>query len=259
MKRTAVLVSLLFTSFLLAACSSTSQPVFPDRNLHRASQLNAELGAAYIQRGKKEWALQKLKKALEENPDNAEAHHYIAVLYQQLGENSKAESHFKRALELMPNNRDLLNNYGVFLCSEKRFDQAEKYFTRVLDNPLNRSPAETYENMGICAQRADKLPKAEAYLRRALRLDPQRPKTLFSLAQISYVNKHYLQARAFYQRYLDIAKQQNPRSLLLGIKIENQLGNGDAVASYALLLKGKYPDSDETSELNSMEAKGTIQ
>lgn len=259
MKRIAVILTLLPAFILLAACSSTSSPTFPDRNLKRASQLNAELGVAYMQRGKKDWALQKLKKALEENPDNAEAHHYIAVLYEQLGENDKAETHFRQALDRMPDNMDLLNNYGVFLCGENRFKEAEGYFKKVLDNPLNRSPAETYENMGICAQRSGDLTKAEQYLRRALRLDKQRPKTLFSLAQISYHNRDYLQARAFYQRYLDLARQQSPHSLLLGIKIENQLGNQDAVASYSLLLKGKFPDSAEARELKDMEDKGTIQ
>lgn len=259
MKRIAVIVSLSLAFILLAACSSTSAPAFPGRNLHRASQLNAELGAAYIQRGKNKWALQKLTRALKENPDNAQAHSYIAVLYERLGEKAKAETHFQDALELIPDNMDLLNNYGVFLCGEKRFNEAEKYFTRVLANPLNPSPAETNENMGICAQRAGYLHKASQYLYRALRLDKHRPKTLFSLAQISYATGDYSQARNLYQRYLAIVRRQNPHSLLLGIKIESQLGNKNTVASYALLLRGKYPDSKETRELNNLGAKGTVQ
>ena len=246
-------VLVLVLSVFLGACAT--QPVPEGEDLHRASELNAELGVAYMERGNNEWAMQKLKKALQEDPDNGTAHHYIAELYRRLGETDKAEDHFNRALYLLPHDMSLVNNYGVFLCDEKRFNDAQKYFLKVLDDPLNTSPAETYENLGICAQRAGDLVDAEKYLRQALRLDKARPKSLFSMAQIMTVNKHYLKARGFLERYLAIAKEQNAPSLWLGIQIERQLGNRDAVASYSLLLKGKYPDAPETQQLRKLEAR----
>lgn len=256
MRRLSALVLAVLVAVWLGGCAT--QTTRPGVDLHRASKLNAELGLAYMTQGKNDWALQKLKKALEENPDNGEAHHYIAELYRQLGEMDKAEEHFDDALELMPNNMDLLNNYGVFLCDQKRFDEAETYFRRVLDNPLNDSRAETYENLGLCAQRAKHIDKAEGYLQKALRLDRNRPKALFSMAQIEYTKGNYPSARQYLQRYLALVRKQNPASLLLGIQIENKLGNQNTVASYSLLLKGMYGDSPEAEQLRALEAKGQL-
>jgi len=256
MKRLSAVVLGILLAALVSGCAT--ETTRSDADLHRASKLNAELGLAYMSQGRDEWAMQKLQKALEENPDNGEAHHYIAELYRRLGEMGKAEEHFEAALDRRPHDMSLLNNYGVFLCDEKRFDDAEEYFQKVLKDPLNDSRANTYENLGLCAQRAGRPDKAETYLRKALRMDNNRPKSLFSLAQIEYDKGHYQAARGFFQRYLAIAKEQNPQSLLLGIQIENQFGNQDAVASYKLLLKGKYGDSPEADRLRAMEAKGQL-
>jgi len=256
MKRWAVVV--LGVVFAVAISGCATETTRPKADLEKASKLNAELGLAYMTQGRNEWAMTKLKRALKENPDNGEAHHYIAELYRRLGEMDKAETHFKEALDRMPHDTPLLNNYGVFLCDEKKFDEADRYFQKVLKDPLNDDRAQTYENLGLCAQRAKQPERAEKYLHKALRMDKKRPKSLFSIAQIEYAKGHYRSARHYYHRYLDIAKKQNPQSLLLGIQIENQLGNQDSVASYELLLKGKYGDSPEADRLRAMEAQGQL-
>jgi type IV pilus assembly protein PilF len=61
---------------------------------------------------------------------------------------------------------------------------------------------------------------------------------------LSFDQQNFLQARAYFQRYLAVGAQ-NPRTLWLGIRIEHALDDRDAVASYALQLKNKYPDSPE--------------
>jgi type IV pilus assembly protein PilF len=40
-----------------------------------------------------------------------------------------------------------------------------------------------------------------------------------------------------------------PQSLWLGIKVEQQLGDEAAARDYALQLRRKFPDSDETRKL----------
>jgi Tfp pilus assembly protein PilF len=57
----------------------------------------------------------------------------------------------------------------------------------------------------------------------------------------------YLQER-IYRRYQEIALH-NAKTLLLGIKIENKLGDKDVASSYELLLKNSFPDSDEALSL----------
>ena len=50
------------------------------------------------------------------------------------------------------------------------------------------------------------------------------------------------------QRYLAVARH-SAGSLWLGIRIEQQLGDNDALSSYMLSLKNNFPDSKEAAEL----------
>ena len=242
-------------ALLMSACTSTPQREGED--LSDASDYNAQLGLAYINQGRYDVAMSKLKKAIEQNPDNAVAQHYIAELYRRLGELDKAETHFQYALDLVPNNSTLLNNYGVFLCDAKKYKAAYTYFDKVLKDPLYPAKGSVYENVGLCAQAQGDIQKAEQNLKFALRLSPQSPKSLLAMAQISFDKQKYSMARKYYYEYLENARQ-TPASLWLGILLENRSGNKNRMASYVVLLKGKYPDSEEAELLRKMEASGQL-
>jgi type IV pilus assembly protein PilF len=49
-----------------------------------------------------------------------------------------------------------------------------------------------------------------------------------------------------------VSTQPTPRSLLLGIRIARATGDRDNEASYALQLKGLYPESDEYRTYQAM-------
>ena len=245
----------IIITLLLSAC--VSDPQREGQDLNDASDYNAQMGLEYLKQGRYDIALDKLKKAVEQNPDNAVAQHYIAVLYQQLGETDKAQTHFKKALDLDPINSNLLNNYGVFLCDAKKYQQAYSYFDNVLKDPLYTAKGSVYENVGLCAQAQGDIAKAEENLKFALRLNPQSPKSLLAMAQISFDKQKYSTARKYYYEYLENARQ-SPESLWLGILLENRSGNKNRMASYKVLLKGKYPDSKEAALLRKMEASGQL-
>ena len=73
------------------------------------------------------------------------------------------------------------------------------------------------------------------------------------MSQISYEKANYLSARAYLQRYLEISRHTST-SLWLGIKIERELGDKDALSSYILSLKNNFPDSIEAGLLLESEA-----
>jgi len=246
---------ILGSVLLMSAC--VSEPQRESEDINDASDYNAQLGLAYINQGRYDVALSKLKKSIEQNPDNAVAQHYIAELYRRLGEFDKAQTHFEKALDLAPKNSSLLNNYGVFLCDEKRYKEAYTYFDKVLKDPLYPAKGSVYENVGLCAQAQGDISKAEENLKFALRLDPQAPKSLLAMAQLSFDKQKYSTARKYYYDYLENARQ-TPESLWLGILLENRSGNKNRMASYKVLLKGKYPDSKEAALLKKMEASGQL-
>ena len=237
------LIALLFV-LSLTACSSNQGPMGQVEPT-RAAEINAELGLRYMIQGKYELALEKLDKAIEYNPDLAEAHHYKAELYRRLDKPKTADREYRRALDLAPDDSSIHNNYGVFLCGEAhRYEAGIQQFLQVLNNPVYPQRAQVYENLGLCTLRIPDKAKAEQYFRKALEINPRMAKSLFSMAQLSFEDKNYLSARAYLQRYHAIAPR-TPQTLWLGIRIERHLGGDDAVASYGMLLLAKFPDSDE--------------
>ena len=89
---------------------------------------------------------------------------------------------------------------------------------------------------------------AESYFRSALENNPKIAVTLIQMAQLSYETPNYLSARAYLQRYLEVSSH-TAKSLWLGINIERELGDKNALSSYTLLLKNKFPDSKEAGLL----------
>ena len=234
---------------VLAGCQTTGntrqEHVAPDP---KAAEINMRLGLNYLQRGDYEIALQKLQKALKQNPNLASAHNTIALLYQRLDETDKAESHFKEAIRRAPKYSEVQNNYGVFLCQQGRYDEAEQHFLEAIKNPLYSSPAQALENAAMCASRIPDYVRAEDLFRQALQINPMLRKSLLRMAELSYQQQDYLQSRAYIERYQAVAPW-TPQALLLAIKTENKLDDQNAVSSYILLLKERFPDSDEVSQV----------
>ncbi len=235
---------------IITGCQPT-KPSEPTQNIAvntKAAAINASAGAEYIRLGKYKSALGKLKRALAQDPSLPEAHNMIAVLYNHLGDNKKAEYHYKQAIVYAPNYSEVHNNYGVFLCEQARYSQAEEHFLKAISDPLYPNSAQAYENLGLCVDKIPDATLAEKYLRTALQLDPYLRKALLKMADLSYQNIDYLTARAYIERYRQVSNW-TPKALLLAIKIENKLGAQDKVSSYSVLLKGKFPDSEEALEL----------
>ncbi|HEY9147551.1 MAG TPA: type IV pilus biogenesis/stability protein PilW [Gammaproteobacteria bacterium] len=242
-------LQLTFLALLLAlgGCSTTMEREGVDTR--KAAEANADLGLRYMLQGNNELALSKLKRALEYDSRYSPAHHYLAELYNRLDRPEDADEHYRDAVYYHEGeDSTLFNNYGAFLCSQGRVEEGEKQFLRVLKNPVYPRPDQVYENLGLClAGEPDKtdLERAEEYLRKALELNPRLPKALLAMSRISFARDNHLSARAYLQRYQAVARP-TPESLWLGIRIERVLGDKDALSSYGLLLKGRYPDAPET-------------
>ena len=249
--RTSKVLVIMLLNFGMLACTTVNEDV----DTMRASELNAQLGIRYLVQGKDELALSKLQKALYYNDENVNALHYMAELYRRVKRPEKAEQYYKKALKLGGgNDTALLNNYGVFLCDHSRYREADEYFQKVLNDPVYANKDQAYENIGLCALKRGELRETEDYLLRAIKYNPKLPKALLTLAQIKFDSGQVGKSYSYYSMYVKIA-HQTPQSLWLGILLERKRGNGGKAASYGLLLKAKFPDSDEKRLLDKLETK----
>ena len=151
----------------LAGCAG-GQTLDPETRAARLAQINLQLGIGYLQEGKTDIALDKLRRAVKADPDSPDAHLAVAVLYDRLGENEAAESHFRDALRLAPENASIATNFGNFLCRLDRVPEAEEQFRHAAENRGYETPEIAYTNAGLCMSRHGAPARAEEYLRQAL-------------------------------------------------------------------------------------------
>lgn len=240
----------LIFALVLSSCNQATggSSIDVSERSNEVAESNLNLGIAYLKRGEYEISLEKLNKALEADPRYTPTLNALGLLYQKLGDNARSEGYFKQALGIRPNDPYTLNNYGQFLCTNDRFDEAQDAFLNAAKNPLYETPEISITNAGTCALKNNHPDTAEKFFREALDKNPKVPVALIQMSQISYDQGNYLSARGYLQRYLSVSKH-TPASLWLGIQIEQQLGDKNTLSSYALLLKNKYPESNEAKLL----------
>lgn len=214
-------------------------------NKFRIADTNMRLGVGYLQQGRVDDALEKLLKALKAVPDFPEAHGSIALVYEQLGDNDNANHHYEQALKLKQGDGATHNNYAVFLCRQGKLKQAEEQFLKAINSRGYDTPAEAWENLGVCSLQVPDLVKAEGYLRKALQIDSKLPVALLHMARISMEKQSYMSGRAYLQRYQEV-QTMGPESLWLGIQVETKMGDKEAVRGYAEQLLKRYPNANET-------------
>ncbi|MEZ5565366.1 MAG: type IV pilus biogenesis/stability protein PilW [Gammaproteobacteria bacterium] len=246
--RLLVIVPLLAAS---ACITTSSRPPLAPASPEDAAQYNLQLGISYLRDNKLQAAREKFERALKQEPRLATAEWALGVVFERLEDPKGAEVHYRRALELDGSDPDALNAMAVFTCNYKQ-DPAEalKLFDRAIAVPLSRKVANRvmlYTNAGTCAKQVD-LARSEAYLRKALKEDPQFGDALLQLAQVTLDEGKPLQARGFLERYM----AQSPATaatLYLGARIEQALNDDTAARHYSDRLRNEFPESNEVRQL----------
>lgn len=236
----------------LQGCVTTSNSGSTPPSDNDAAVANMNLGAGYLRQGRLDLAIERLERALEQNPRLADAHSTLAIAFDQSGKPDDAEDHYRRATTLEPNNAAAANSYAVFLCRQNRARDAEPYFRRAADNPRYPTPAVPLTNAGVCARSAGNNAKAAELFREALARNPTFPDALRNMMELSYQEENYLQARAFVQRYLDSQPASAP-VLLLCFNVELRLENRTAAQSCAVQLRSGFPNSPEVGQLTALQ------
>jgi len=249
------LLSLVILAAFFGGCASQKvEDPYNETNTQKAVESNTALGLEYMERGQYEVAMGKLKKAVREDPKYAPAHTVLAVLYERIGEQELAGKHYKKAYEADPTNGDVNNNYGVYLCQTGRESQAIEHFLKALDDPFYSSPSIALTNAGSCALGSGDLVAADEYLRRALKIEPDFPDALMNMSRLAFNQNKYLTARAFMQRYEEIASH-TAETLLLAFRVETASGNRKAATAYKLMLESNFPESEQAAEVRRLSGR----
>ncbi|WP_432696500.1 type IV pilus biogenesis/stability protein PilW [Marinobacterium sp. YM272] len=243
-------VMLLLTAILVSACSTT-----PDRYANSgASEEDAlesytSLGLQYLRAGDTAGAKGPLQRALAIDDDYAPAYNALALVFQAEQDLGLAEDYFRKAISADSQSAMIHNNFGAFLFSQERYDEACVELARATEDPFYQARAQAFENLGRCYRRTGRDAVAEHALKRALTLQRQRPLALVELADLKLEQGNNTEAAALFDRFRELvdSKRVNhfPLSLWVGVRVARYEGNASRAATYALLLKNMYPESNE--------------
>jgi type IV pilus assembly protein PilF len=251
--------SFLILLLLLVGCAGN--PDNPDRSSdsggessarHRA-HIHTDLGAGYFAQGRMAVALEEFSAAAKIDPSYAPAFNGLGLVYSSLREDDKAEANFRRSLQLDPSSSEAHNNYGTFLCSHDRVDESITEFHAALKNPLYTSPESAWLNAGICALKKGDDKNAETFLKNALQAQPGLRGANYQLAKIYFSRNDANLADKYFQQAMQ-GGDPSPDMLLLGVRIARAVGDQNAESSLSMLLRNKYPESEQAKALRAESA-----
>ena len=238
-----------------AACVSSGGSVSEPASGNEAAIANMNLGAGYLRQGNTTLAIERLQRALAQDPNLVQAHTTIGLAYNQIGSFDDAEEHFKRAAQINPNDGNAANAYAAFLCERgNRWTEAQPYFRRAAADTKYGTPEVALTNAGMCAREAGDLAAAEENFRAALMRNPRYADALLNMMELTYQRGDNLQTRAFVQRYL-AARPATAPVLLTCVNVERALNDATAAGRCATQLRNGFPGSPELAQLEAQQSR----
>ena len=210
----------------------------------KRARIRLELAVGYFEQGQTTVALDELKQSLAADPNFAEAHNLRGLIYMRLSDPRLAEESFRRALSISPMDANILHNYGWMLCQQARYTESQQAFSQAIASPVYGGRAKSWMAQGLCQVRAGQAVDAEQSLLRSYELDAGNPVTGYNLATLLYKRGEFTKAQ-FYMRRLNNSEFANAESLWLGIKVERQMENRDAMQQLVTQLRKRFAQSRE--------------
>lgn len=240
------LVVALGAAMMLAACVSSGGGSGSGRAVDPAGAAiaNMQLGVAYMNQGKMAMAKERLERAANHDPKNADVQFALGELYNRLGEKRDADRHYRNAMQLAPDKLEIVNGYATFLCTNDEVDKALAEYEKLMHNPLyNRQPAAA-TNAGMCLRDQKRHRDAVRYFEVALAKQPDWIDAAVQLADTQILLEDPAAARRTVDNFQSM--RNSPTVLLLGVRASVAQGDCNAAGVYARKLRNDFGSSRET-------------
>jgi tetratricopeptide (TPR) repeat protein len=159
-----------------------------ERNEHRIGVQARTLAAGALAKlNRLAEAEEELRLAIGADPNYAEAHNKLGLVYARQERFKDALVKVREALAIERTNASFIRNEAAYLAALDRFAEAKARFLVALE--IERGHAETYANLGQVHAELGEIPQAESAYRRALGFEPRLTMARVKLAQI-FISRH---------------------------------------------------------------------
>ncbi len=201
------------------------------------------LGAAMGSRGQFDEAITQYRKALEINPNFAEAYNNLGAALASRGQFDEAIASCRKALAIEPNNADFYSNLGMALAGAGRMDDAVAEYRMAVE--LNPGEAKSHYNLGNALVNCQRIDEAIAQYEMALQIEPNFVAAHNNFGTLLARIGRFDEAIAQYEKSLQIKPDSAKTHNNLGLALM-ECGRFDEATSHfqrALELKPDYTDA----------------
>lgn len=159
--------------FLALALVASSCKHRPSEKEIQGAQIHYDLGVQ-SQQDNPQAAFKEFERALELDPNLAEAHNAIALLlHLSFGKPGEAISYYQRALELRPDFSEAKTNLANVYLDQKRYDEAIRLYEEALNDMLYPTPFIAHGNLGWALYKRGETEKALGHIKAAVTTNPK--------------------------------------------------------------------------------------
>ena len=162
------------------------------------------------------------QKVLEIDPNHADTHNNLGIIFQKLGEAQKAKSYFENAIEFNPDYTDAHFNLGNLFKELGEHQKAKDCYEQVIK--IDPNYANAHNNLGAIFKELGKNQKAISYFEKAIELNPDYIDAHYNLGYLFKELGNLQKAKDCYERAIKINFNNANAHNNLGV-IFQELGN----------------------------------
>ncbi len=241
---------IVLLSLTLASCVTVTESRFTKKKSpEKAVENYTQLGLGYLQKGRPDWARQRLQKALAIDPDHAPANDAMGLVWQTEGEMDLAEEYFQKALSNDSSFTLARHHLGRLYSQLKRYDEADEYLNKAATDRYYDNRASAYNDLALNAYRQGNTEQAIESYGQTLRIAPYNVDGLVNISTLLFEAQRYDESLKYYDRFERLVQREQTRqsahSLWLGIKLATLQQNTQRAIALATDLKRNFPESVE--------------
>src|SRR5262245_643499 len=174
-------VGLIAGAVLAFGCTSTK-----DREVQRLrARATYEQGLGHLNENRVSLGLTSIQEAVRLDPEAALYRNTLGVVFlHYLARPAEAQAEFQKALEIDPEYADAEANLGIALSQQGRWADAVSAYQKALSMPVYPTPEIAYANLGWAYLNLDRLKEAEEAYRTAIQLQPKFPQAYYFLGVV---------------------------------------------------------------------------
>lgn len=234
----------------LSACVTTETGRFTKKaSPEKAVENYTQLGLGYLNKGRPDWARDRLKKALDIDPDNPQVNDAMGLVWQAEGELDLAEEFFLKAIKEDAAFVLAEHHLGHLYLKMGRHKEAHEPLKKAAGDRYYNNRVAAYNDLALNFYRL-KNPNAaiEAYTQ-SVRLAPYNVDALVNISTLLFEAQRYDDSLKYFDRF-DRLVQRNQdahsaHSLWLGIQLLTVHQQMARTVTLTTELKRRFPSSNE--------------